>query len=430
MLFGKERAMPSETHYENSIFNEEVSLDFLKGEEGAVFLKNVQRRHALEYADAWGFFDVSGLCPRISVFSEAKEAEFLKNFENRNLQDLLSSEVGNNMLFYLRYAAQKQIPLFRILEYGKREPQTFVIVFVHTPFVAAKKRVIAFFMQQTNSPGTSLFLEDEHEAFRREEIIRDIQRHGTLTSWTERELLFLGLSPETPYITCLVQKKTPLFNSKEKEEEENSSWCLKLSRCLLREHGLFCWKFRKKLGVLLVQKENTSLSLENQKNQGLLLLELCGEFFPGQHFLVGLGGKPRPLEHFCLSLAEAERACQGFLFGQNQRVVHFDDIGYGKLLDPQNREWQSFMEQTLKPFLPENEKNSVLLNSLEALLEHSSIVEAAEALHVHPNTLGYRKRQIQELLKTDLQDPHVRTSFFLALKARRLSLMNMHEESP
>ncbi len=49
--------------------------------------------------------------------------------------------------------------------------------------------------------------------------------------------------------------------------------------------------------------------------------------------------------------------------------------------------------------------------------------DAARALHVHPNTLNYRKRRIEKLLERDLQDPSVRTNLLLALKTHRLQRM-------
>ena len=416
--------MPPEKTMQDTTHHEECSPGFLQGREGTVFLKNVQQRYALEYADAWGFFDLSGLCLRSSLLSEAPELAFLRHFQGHYLRHLLSPELEGNMLFYLRYATQREDPLFRIFEYERsRETHSFVIIFLHTPFVTAGKQIIAFFIQEIPAAEGPLFLEEEHEAFRRNEVIRDIQRHRKLTPWTERELLFLGLSPETSYITCLVERQKSSLEG----EKADPLWSQRLSRCLLRERGFFCWNFHKKLGVLLPQKEGALPSRKNQKDQGFLLLTLCREFFPEGSFLVGLAGKPRSLDEFCTSLGEAERACQGSLFGRKEPIVHFEELGYGALLDPRALRWKSFVQQTLEPLLGEEEKNATLLESLEALLEYPSIPDAARALHVHPNTLSYRKRQIEKLLERDLQDPHVRTNLLLALKAHRLQHMEEGE---
>ncbi len=405
---------------------EEISLGFLRGREGTVFLKNVQQRHALDYADAWGFFDTSGLCLRVSLLSEAPEALFLQYFQGHSLRSLLSSEGEANMLFYLRYATQREDPLFRIFEYRKsRKPHTFVIIFVRTPFVVAGKQVVAFFIQEIRSSEGILSLEEEHEAFRRNEVIRDMERHRKLTPWAEKELLFLGLSPETLHVTCLVERgKNPSDTP-----EQNPLWPQKLSRCLLREQRYFCWNGSGRMGVLLPQRKDFPPCKKTERDQGFLLLKLCEELFPGEDFIIGLAGKPRPLKHFCTSLEEAVRACQGYLFGRKERVIHFNDIGYGKLLDPHTPVWEAFLHETLEPLLPENEKNTMLLNSLEALLEYATIPEAAEALHVHPNTLSYRKRQIETLLKVELQNLHTKTNLLLAIKALRLRSMGEEDSA-
>ncbi len=395
---------------------EEISRNFLKGREGKVFLKNIQRRYALGYVDIYGFLDLTGLCLGAFPLSEDSDLLSFQKLENRRFQDLFPSKLESNILFYLRYTLQKQVPLFRLFEHQiSGKPHTFVTIFIHTPFLVETKPVIAFFAQHISSTGNPLFLEDEHESFQRHEIIREIQSHGKLTLWAKKELLFLGLSPETRYLTCLMVKRDlpePL--------RRDSSWLLRLSRYLLRDRELFCWNFDRGLGVLLPQEEGPLSSEEEQKNQAFLLLELCEEFFPGQSFSAGLAKMPRPLSKLCLSLQEAERASRGSLFGLTQKVVHFGEIGYGAFLTPRSQDWQHFMQHTLEPLLPGEGEAPVLLHSLEALLEYSSIPEAARALHIHPNTLSYRKRQIEELLQRDLQNPHVRINLFLALKARQL----------
>ncbi|MGH3971610.1 MAG: helix-turn-helix domain-containing protein, partial [Mycobacterium sp.] len=42
---------------------------------------------------------------------------------------------------------------------------------------------------------------------------------------------------------------------------------------------------------------------------------------------------------------------------------------------------------------------------------------AAQRLHVHPNTVRYRTRRIEQLLATSLADPDVRLVLSLSLRA-------------
>jgi len=401
----------------NEFFSQEVSPEFLKGNGGTIFLKNAQWRYALEYTDAYGFLDDAGLCLRSSLCSKAKNLLFLHRFEGRKFQEILSPELAANSLFYLRYAREKGTPLFRLFEHKiMEERHLFVVVFLRTPFLVETRPIIAFFAQHISSSEASLFLENEHEAFRRNEILRDIRTNRTLTPWAVKELLFLGLSPETHYITCFLLKG----EAKDEQRRKDPSWHSTISRYLLRERSLFCWSGDRGLGILLPQKESTIPPREEQKNQALFLLELCKEIFPDQDFFMGLAAIPRPLSELCRSISEAERASRGALFGVSHKIIHFEEIGYGAFLDPENPEWLHFIEHTLGPLLLEEGEPPVLLQSLEALLEYSSISKAAKVLHVHSNTLSYRKRQIEELLQADLNDIHVRTNLLLALKARHL----------
>jgi hypothetical protein len=64
---------------------------------------------------------------------------------------------------------------------------------------------------------------------------------------------------------------------------------------------------------------------------------------------------------------------------------------------------------------------SKLLKTLEAYLESQSLEEAAQRLHIHPNTLRYRLRRMEQLLGP-LSRPEVLARVHLALRARDLLL--------
>ena len=61
-----------------------------------------------------------------------------------------------------------------------------------------------------------------------------------------------------------------------------------------------------------------------------------------------------------------------------------------------------------------------LTPSLRAYLDHFGDVRAASAaLHIHPNTLRYRIRRVQELTGMDLDDPTTRLVVALTLRVPR-----------
>jgi len=63
-----------------------------------------------------------------------------------------------------------------------------------------------------------------------------------------------------------------------------------------------------------------------------------------------------------------------------------------------------------------------LEETLLAWLDHQGVVkDAADALHVHPQTVRYRVAQLRELFGEDLDEPGARYELLLALRARRAS---------
>ncbi len=72
--------------------------------------------------------------------------------------------------------------------------------------------------------------------------------------------------------------------------------------------------------------------------------------------------------------------------------------------------------------LPEAEKD-ILLNTLEAwYAEGGSAKNAGKVLYVHPNTVRYRMRRIEDLTGRDLDRPQSVAELYLALQAVRLGL--------
>lgn len=63
-------------------------------------------------------------------------------------------------------------------------------------------------------------------------------------------------------------------------------------------------------------------------------------------------------------------------------------------------------------------QDPVLAQTLRAYLDaFGDIGAAARSLQVHPNTVRYRIRRIEQLLSTSLGDPDVRLLFSLGLRA-------------
>jgi DNA-binding PucR family transcriptional regulator len=67
----------------------------------------------------------------------------------------------------------------------------------------------------------------------------------------------------------------------------------------------------------------------------------------------------------------------------------------------------------------DRERDSSLAETLEVYLDHSRVARhAAKALYLHPHSLRYRLRRIDEIQGVDLDDPNERLMTHLALKLR------------
>jgi hypothetical protein len=126
-----------------------------------------------------------------------------------------------------------------------------------------------------------------------------------------------------------------------------------------------------------------------------------------------------PLVPAALSRARIARACladgETGVIGFGERPVSTLVAGAPKLA----RELASDVLSDLLA-LPTAERD-VLLATLRAwFTEHGSARDAAERLFVHPNTVRYRIRRVQELTGRDLGDPRGIAELYLAVESVRL----------
>ncbi|MGH9042254.1 MAG: GAF domain-containing protein [Acidimicrobiia bacterium] len=125
---------------------------------------------------------------------------------------------------------------------------------------------------------------------------------------------------------------------------------------------------------------------------------------------VGLG----PPCHGITEYAEAYRLAAGALdlvqrAGDRDRVVALGDLGVYRLLLQVKRpeELIEFMHSVLGPLHEyDGRRDTMLVETLRVFLRSGfSATATADALIVHPNTISYRLRRIEELLGIDCHDP-------------------------
>lgn len=135
----------------------------------------------------------------------------------------------------------------------------------------------------------------------------------------------------------------------------------------------------------------------------------------GSSLRIGIGDAHDPFE-LDLSVGEAELALR--LSGAD--VVRFDDLGIARFLsaDADVTRLRAFADEWLGVLEDYDEAhNSELVHTLDQFLRGRQSARAtAECLHIHPSTLKYRLRRIQELSGRDLHDPDARFNLDLACR--------------
>jgi sugar diacid utilization regulator len=131
-------------------------------------------------------------------------------------------------------------------------------------------------------------------------------------------------------------------------------------------------------------------------------LTLMRDLFPEAVITIGIGGACRDPADIARSYGEARRTIDAVVrLGHHGQVVAFEDLGIHRLLlqVPDLAELRSFAAEILgKLSGQDRQRGTELLATLACYFrENSSPQRTARAMHVHPNTVAYRIRRIQEI---------------------------------
>jgi DNA-binding PucR family transcriptional regulator len=131
-------------------------------------------------------------------------------------------------------------------------------------------------------------------------------------------------------------------------------------------------------------------------------LARLAELFPMAKVVIGIGGTCRDPGEIARSYAQAQRTTQTLRrLGRTGSVAAFGDLGILRLLlqVPELAELRSFAADVLgKLSMHEHEHKSEYLTTLACYFrENNSPQRASRILHVHPNTVAYRVKRIEEI---------------------------------
>jgi len=131
-------------------------------------------------------------------------------------------------------------------------------------------------------------------------------------------------------------------------------------------------------------------------------LARLAELFPAAKVVIGIGGTCRDPGEIARSYAQAQRTTQTLQrLGRSGTASAFSDLGILRLLlqVPDLAELRSFAADVLgKLSMHEHEHKSEYLTTLACYFrENNSPQRASRILHVHPNTVAYRVKRIEEI---------------------------------
>jgi sugar diacid utilization regulator/GAF domain-containing protein len=141
--------------------------------------------------------------------------------------------------------------------------------------------------------------------------------------------------------------------------------------------------------------------------------------FPGVSVRFGVGAACDDPHHFKRSSADAQRCLRvGRNISPDRRVTSIEELGvFAPLLDVRDPSLLTgIADRLLGPLIRhDHDKGGALMDTLRALLDNTGPLDAvAETLHVHPNTIRYRARQIEQLTGLDLRSSDHRLQLTLA----------------
>ena len=153
--------------------------------------------------------------------------------------------------------------------------------------------------------------------------------------------------------------------------------------------------------VVVTTAPNEGAPMDARQLAAACLARLA-ELFPAAKVVIGIGGTCRDPRDVARSYAQAQRTTQTLQrLGRSGAVSAFGDLGILRLLlqVPDLAELRSFAADVLgKLSMHEHEHKSEYLTTLACYFrENNSPQRASRILHVHPNTVAYRVKRIEEI---------------------------------
>ncbi|KTE93745.1 transcriptional regulator [Desulfitobacterium hafniense] len=138
---------------------------------------------------------------------------------------------------------------------------------------------------------------------------------------------------------------------------------------------------------------------------------------------VGVGRRYEQPSELFRSYQEAKVAVKlSALLKDKGPIVYFRELGVERILYSHDKqELLEFHREILAELETQDKQKNELIETLENyLVYHCDLKATADALFLHPNSLRYRLKRIEEILDLDLEDFDTRVSLVIAFKIKHL----------
>ena len=178
-------------------------------------------------------------------------------------------------------------------------------------------------------------------------------------------------------------------------------------------------------GVVVLQSinqgRNPTVSANTARLSANELIKASARYWPGKEIKIGLAQSSNEIQ----SIAELyEQACCalkfGAIFDPGKVVYPWSELGCFQFIvkDYQSATARKFVQDHLGPIINDNRNGNIAeeLASLEAIISGDSLQVIADRLHVHRQTMVFRKRKLEEKLGADLDQLTARMNLAFAMR--------------
>lgn len=262
----------------------------------------------------------------------------------------------------------------------------------------------------------------QHARYKRRDLLNDaIQRHLS-QSELFGELRQMGWVMEAPFVMhvlAIPAQELPTVEL-EKERMERQHHIDQLIDYLQDSAVGIVWQTRAGIAVLqsLTSTKTRIASVETATEAARELIKIVSRNWLETVINVGVAHSTDEV-HEVADLFE--QACAALQYGPalaaGRTVYHWHDLGCFQFIvkNIQSGQVRQFIQEHLGPVI--NGGNAAdALATLEALLSGDSFQVIADRLHVHKQTIVFRKKKLEDTLDVDLGEPSTRMNLAIAIK--------------